>query len=1107
MKNITLILTVGLLFIILFSFSTSTIAANLGDVVINEVAWMGTDASTADEWIELYNTTSGDIDMTGWRIYNNDLSPDHTLTGIIPANGYYYLLERTDDTTVNDIPYDETFTGAIDNVIPDTTLTLEDDLGQVIDTANGDGGPWPAGTNSPNATMERIDPFAADIDANWGTNDGVTRNGLDANGNLINGTPKNTNSVFSVSYPTPGPFMGLDFDGIDDHVQVTHDATFNFGTTGTLEAWIYMFGTSDGAGNIHKGDGTTGESYSLRFGFGTQNDQVELVVRDASGADTITSDTDLTPKSWYHVAGSWDGTNMKLYINGIESKTGSSTKVAQNSAEKLIIGARYDFGTDSFFGRIDEVRIWDDVRSIAEIRTNMCKKQTGSEPDLAGYWRFDEIGGTYCFDQTSNSNVGVMTNMDPTTDRICSRVPLGDDSAYDYTGSSPADFAVNLAGSDGDDITATGEGGTWSTATDSVLHVYRVDEAPNITTAPFGWKGFDSALRYWGVFVAGGTNPTYTIEYDYGDYPATGGYPGIANEDALALAYRTHCCEFWKNANATLDISTNTLTREGLHGTEFILGSNMDPRNAIDYGFGTDDYVGVTDENSLDLGSTGTLEAWINISSHTTSGGIIHKGDNSGLGDEAYLLSLGAGSNTIVFTLRDGFGSDSITSTTALSTNTWYHVAGVWDTGATNKMTIYINGVNDQTGASARSPRNSAGGLNIGKQFTAGAGSYYPFDGLIDEVRIWNIARNQSDIRDYMCRKLSGSENGLVGYWRFDQESASITCPDYDFGTKNNGTMYNFGTSGDVITARICSPAPIGDDSAYGYGTSTAISSATLGHTDGDYLFATEDTGTWNNTFSGLHVYRLDEAPVYPPDIATSPYAYSPNGLTPPPGWSSIDYYRYWGVFVTDWTTTPTYQVKYNYNGNPSVPIDETVLALAKRDQYCDRTWADAAATLNTTTNTLTKSGETGTEYILGGTDAPLAIALASFFAEVDDSGECIRVSWETATEIETIGFQLWRSIDKDGQYELITDSFIASQAVMESEGASYSFLDCDVYISNDSSYYYKLEEIDFDNTRNNPVYGPIGPVTETVSASQFSTSKSTGADSTGCFIGALNNF
>ena len=61
---------VGFLLIISAVFLINNIiyAASAGDVVINEIAWMGTEASSGHEWIELYNTTGNDIDLTNWCI-------------------------------------------------------------------------------------------------------------------------------------------------------------------------------------------------------------------------------------------------------------------------------------------------------------------------------------------------------------------------------------------------------------------------------------------------------------------------------------------------------------------------------------------------------------------------------------------------------------------------------------------------------------------------------------------------------------------------------------------------------------------------------------------------------------------------------------------------------------------------------------------------------------------------------------------------------------------------------------------------------------------------------------------------------------------------------
>ncbi len=179
-------------------------------VVINEVAWGGTAASSADEWIELYNTTGATVELSGWTLVSADNSLGITLAGSITRYGYY-LIERTDDSTVSDVPADlaTSFGAGLHN--DGETLTLRDAVNEIVDTANGDGGDWPAGNGSPGySSMERLNPFAPDSDDNWEGNDGVIRNGVDAGGNPINGTPKAWNSrgvAADVSIRKTGPLV------------------------------------------------------------------------------------------------------------------------------------------------------------------------------------------------------------------------------------------------------------------------------------------------------------------------------------------------------------------------------------------------------------------------------------------------------------------------------------------------------------------------------------------------------------------------------------------------------------------------------------------------------------------------------------------------------------------------------------------------------------------------------------------------------------------------------------------------------------------------------------------------------------------------------------
>jgi uncharacterized repeat protein (TIGR01451 family) len=163
-------------------------------IVINEVGWSGTAADYRDEWIELHNTTSVTIELNGWHLVDDD-NLNIALAGAIPPHGYS-LIERGDDDTVADVPAG--WTGSFGYGLSDSgeVLTLTNALDAVVDTANAEnGGGWPAGTNTPDHSMERVDPAAPDTDANWATNDGVTRNGRDAGGGPLNATPLCRNSA------------------------------------------------------------------------------------------------------------------------------------------------------------------------------------------------------------------------------------------------------------------------------------------------------------------------------------------------------------------------------------------------------------------------------------------------------------------------------------------------------------------------------------------------------------------------------------------------------------------------------------------------------------------------------------------------------------------------------------------------------------------------------------------------------------------------------------------------------------------------------------------------------------------------------------------------
>ena len=164
-------------------------------VVINEVGWSGTIASGYDEWIELFNPGEEAVDLSGWTLLIGER--EMPLSGEIPAGGFF-LLERTDDSTVADVEADFIYKGALPNA--GAVIQLLDPNGDVVDTANrGCPEGWWAGGGDVRASMERISPEIPDSPVAWrpGTEGGAH----DAEGNPIHGTPGAPNAASSVALP------------------------------------------------------------------------------------------------------------------------------------------------------------------------------------------------------------------------------------------------------------------------------------------------------------------------------------------------------------------------------------------------------------------------------------------------------------------------------------------------------------------------------------------------------------------------------------------------------------------------------------------------------------------------------------------------------------------------------------------------------------------------------------------------------------------------------------------------------------------------------------------------------------------------------------------
>ena len=119
------------------------------EIVINEIAWMGTENSANDEWIELFNKTEKDISLEDFSLFLD--TKEIKLEGIIKAHNFY-ILERTDDGTLPKIKADLIYTGSMKNT--GLNIFLKKD-GVIIDNALFENG-FNVGDNETKQTAERI---------------------------------------------------------------------------------------------------------------------------------------------------------------------------------------------------------------------------------------------------------------------------------------------------------------------------------------------------------------------------------------------------------------------------------------------------------------------------------------------------------------------------------------------------------------------------------------------------------------------------------------------------------------------------------------------------------------------------------------------------------------------------------------------------------------------------------------------------------------------------------------------------------------------------------------------------------------------------------------
>ncbi len=189
-------------------------------------------------------------------------------------------------------------------------------------------------------------------------NSNMNNTALDSSGNNLHGTLMNGPQVTMGKYGT-----ALSFDGINDYINFGSPAALTNMKPLTISAWVQP--TSNGGVVIGKRGGTCNGYWMLTPG---ANGIVWLNNRGVSSTTTAK----LTANAWNHLSITWDGASTtKIYLNGNEVPGTLRTNSGTTDATcNLLIGSRN--GTQEFFkGAIDEVRIYNQVLTPAQIQQDM----------------------------------------------------------------------------------------------------------------------------------------------------------------------------------------------------------------------------------------------------------------------------------------------------------------------------------------------------------------------------------------------------------------------------------------------------------------------------------------------------------------------------------------------------------------------------------------------------------------------------------------------------------------------------------------------------------------------------------------------------------------
>ncbi|KKR05787.1 MAG: hypothetical protein UT34_C0002G0294 [candidate division WS6 bacterium GW2011_GWF2_39_15] len=252
-------------------------------------------------------------------------------------------------------------------------------------------------------TVENTDNLVTDnLVGYWKMNEGswngTTDEVVDSSGNSNHGVRVGNAS------PTAGKFSsGGVFDGAGDYIEVDDSASLNVTNSVSLAMWINPQDTNDWQIPVGKVANASSHdspyfSYALQLdSTGTTIETRIWISTTSDSEDWCYSSIDLTEGNWHHIAGTYDGSFLKFYLDGVETCSHSLTGSINTFSAPLRLGINGGFG-EAFDGLEDDVRIYNtaltpgQIASLAHPGYDIEVRKASSYPGTGFSWGNPTVG-------------------------------------------------------------------------------------------------------------------------------------------------------------------------------------------------------------------------------------------------------------------------------------------------------------------------------------------------------------------------------------------------------------------------------------------------------------------------------------------------------------------------------------------------------------------------------------------------------------------------------------------------------------------------------------------------------------------------------------------